>query len=188
MAKILFFDVETMGLDYKLHGIIQLGVIVEIDGKVVDLKNFFMKPWKGKEIDPTAIEAHGKSPEMISVYPEPKDVHKELIKFLSVHVDQFKKDDKFYPAGYNASFDYQFLSQFFKDAGDKYFGSWFNHRILDPLAILRIANVRGKINVTNFKLETVCKHFNVEIHAHDAMSDIKATQQLYHKVCEFINL
>jgi DNA polymerase III epsilon subunit-like protein len=35
------------------------------------------------------------------------------------------------------------------------------------------------VRLKNYRLETMCKHFGIELKAHDAMSDIEATKQLY---------
>ena len=36
------------------------------------------------------------------------------------------------------------------------------------------------------KLVDVCKHFGIELDAHDALSDIKATRQLIYKLMEYL--
>jgi len=37
---------------------------------------------------------------------------------------------------------------------------------------------QGQLSLPNYKLQTVCEHFGVQIDAHDALSDIKATREL----------
>jgi len=38
----------------------------------------------------------------------------------------------------------------------------------------------GEIELENYKLETVCAHFGITLYAHNAISDIKATRELYY--------
>jgi len=36
MGKIFWFDTETTGLDDKIHGITELAILIEDDGKIID--------------------------------------------------------------------------------------------------------------------------------------------------------
>lgn len=67
--------------------------------------------------------------------------------------------------------------------GDVYFGSWFNYKTIDPLSLLHILDGIGSISLENYKLETVCKHYDIPLDAHDALNDIKATRELTKLIC-----
>jgi exonuclease I len=41
---------------------------------------------------------------------------------------------------------------------------------------------KGEITLQNYKLETVAGHFGIELKAHDALSDVKATREIIRKV------
>lgn len=46
----------------------------------------------------------------------------------------------------------------------------------------------GLIDTKNDKLKTICEHFNIPIDAHNALSDIEATKNLYELIADrFIN-
>lgn len=185
--KILYFDVETTGLNAVENGIIQLAGIVEIDGKVQEEFNFNIKTFPDDKIEDKALEVHGNTRDDIASFPEPLVVYHKLTAILMKYVYRYKKNktfaDKFYPAGYRVLFDIDFLNEWFVKCGDKYFGSWQNWHSIDALQKLYEMELKGLITLPNYKLDTVCKHFGIEINAHDALSDIRATREL---ICEIV--
>ncbi len=177
--KVFWFDVETTGLDCSKHGIVQLAGMIEVNREIEEEFEFKLRPFPGDQIEESALSVHGFTVEKISGFDDPKQIYGLLIKLLGRHCDRYDRNDKFYPAGYNVSFDYSFLQAFFLKNNDKYFGSWFNHRRLDPLAILWVGDYAGKYSLENYKLETVAGHFGIGIQAHDALSDVKATREIF---------
>ena len=175
MSKILYFDSETTGIDPVKNDIIQLSGAVEIDGDVKEVFDIKMQPHSFENISNEALEVHGMTIEDIKKFQPAKEGYYKFISILQKYVSKFDRSDKFYPAGYNAGFDINFVAEKFKKCGDKYLGSWWNWNAIDPLPILRWMDMKGKISLVNYKLETVCKHFGIEIKAHDALSDIQAT-------------
>ena len=182
MKKTFYFDVETTGLDPKKNEIVQLAYILDIDGKGVKGGNIWIKPENPENIDKKALDIIGKTKEELMEGIDKKDAYKILVRDLGLHCDKYNKDDKYYPAGYNAMFDIQFLTAFFDKNDDPYLGSWVNWKTLDPLSILRMFDYNGTLELDNYKLETVCAHYGIEIKAHDAMSDIRATRELINKI------
>lgn len=177
--KILYFDVETTGLDPRVHDIHQLAMIIKVDGKEVAREDLKVKPFNLEAAEKRALEVSGVTKEEIAKYPDPKEVYKKVISVWSKHVDRYDKADKFYPAGYNVKFDLEFLAQFFTKCGDKYgIGVWQNWRYIDPLPLLYIKDLKGELSLANYKLENVCNNYGIEIKAHDALSDIEATIKL----------
>ena len=182
--KTLYFDVETTGTDPARHGLIQLACLVDIDGKVVDENSWHIKPFKGDLVSKEAARITGISREDLDNFPEPEGVYREIVEFFSKHVDRFDRTDKFYPAGYNVRFDLEFLKRFFEKNGDKYFGSFFNWKLIDPLPWLYRLDWLGELSLPDYKLVTVCNHFGIELgdSAHDALADIRATRELLLKL------
>lgn len=181
--KIFWFDVETTGLDPITQDIVQLAFIIEIDRKIAENQNLVMQPFNYETIDLEALKKHRRTVEEIKTYPDPRKVYTNLISILDKYVDRYNTSDKFHNAGYNSKFDMEFLKQYFIKNGDSYFGSWFNYRSIDPLPLLHILDGMGSMSLENYQLETVCKHFNIPIKAHDALSDITATRELTKLIC-----
>lgn len=184
MSKILWFDTETTGLDAQKNDIVQLACLIEIDGQVVQEKEFLMRPINGNAIAAEALAANGLTIDEIMRYPSAVIGLNELRAMMSKYVDRFDKKDKFVPAGYHVRFDLDFLRGTFGKVGDKYFGSWFHSAALDVQTLVAIAVAKHGLQSKNFKLGTLCRMFGIPIDAHKAMSDIKATKMLYEKLAE----
>jgi DNA polymerase-3 subunit epsilon len=188
MGKRFYFDVETTGLDPKENDIIQLAYIIEIDEKIEKSGDITMQPFNYETVSDEALQVHGRTLEEIKTYKKPETSYLELLGILSKYIDKYDKTDKFQPAGYNVRFDLDFLKEFFIKNGDKYFGSFFNYKTIDPLQILYFLDGIGRIKpLENYKLITVCEYFEIEIKAHDALSDIRATKELIEKLTETIH-
>ena len=186
MRKIFYFDIESTGTDKIKNDIIQLSGIIEIDGKVKETFNFRCQPFDYDNVQQEALDVTGLKLEDIKKYPSPRDVYNDLVELMAKYVNKFDRNDKFYPAGYNVGFDVGFLNEFFKKNGDNYYGSWFNWRLIDGLALIHFLDYCGKFDLENHKLSTVCDHFNIKINAHDALSDIEATKKVINKIEEFL--
>jgi DNA polymerase III subunit epsilon len=183
MKKVLFFDVETTGLESVKNDIIQLSGIVEIDGKSVEEFNYKCQPFSYENIDAKALEVNKVTLELLKTFELPGAIHQQFTALLSKHCEKFDKTDKFYPAGYNVKFDIDFLAKWFQKNNDKYLGSWINWKALDPLPVLYMMDFDGKISLPDYHLVTVCNHFGISIEgAHDALIDIKATRELFYKL------
>ncbi len=196
MSKILWFDTETTGLDPNRNGLIQLAMVMDVDGEAVDTAYFEFQPFQNDYIDiggkmPTQwltydLGSNGTLPiteitiQTLFSYPLPSTA--KINTFLQKHISKFDKTDKAYVGGYNVPFDRAFLSKFYEKCGDKYLGSYINWKQLDVLSMLYLADFHGKIKLENYKLETACKYFNIELEAHNPMSDIKATREIFYKL------
>ncbi len=73
----------------------------------------------------------------------------------------------------------RFLKEWFADNDHKYYGSYFSHKDIDVFALVKHLKLLYMLDTPNDKLETLCKHFGIEIDAHNALSDIEATRSLY---------
>jgi DNA polymerase-3 subunit epsilon len=182
MKKVLYFDTETTGLDEKLNDIIQIAGIIVIDGVIQEEFEFKIKPISFENISQEALDVHGYKVEDLQTFPEPHEIYLKLVDIFSKYIDKYNREDKFTPAGYNVEFDLKFLQQFFIKNNDVYFGSFVNWKKIDPLPLLHYLDYCGRIELPNYKLATVCEHFGIELKAHDALGDIRATRELLAKL------
>ena len=108
--KLLFFDVETTGVDAE-NGIWSMSGIYERNGKVVDAFHQLVAPFEDDVIHPEALAMSGRTiPELMS-YKPPREALTGLLSFMGKHVNKFDKQDKFTMVAYNAQFDDDFLRQ-----------------------------------------------------------------------------
>lgn len=182
--KLLFLDCETSGLFPGTHKssneICQIACIFENletgETKTFEVKMRLDKP---ENMSPQALEKQGVTLETIQKYMKRDEAYKLFMDFLDSCVNRFDKNDKMFFVAYNAIFDNQFIRSFLSSFNNKFFGAYFYYESFDILAIAMIFKMCGSLNTPNMRLETLCNHFKIIIRAHDALSDIQATRQLF---------
>lgn len=189
MNKIIFIDTETGGVNPEKAALIQLSGIIRIDKKDVEKFNFYIKPFENSEVTEKALEVQGRTLEELKTdkYVEEKEVYKQFINLLDKYIDKYDKSDKFIVAGYNVRFDVDILKAFFQRHGNNFLFSYLDSSMLDPLYSIRLLQIAEVLPVLeNNKLETWCKHFGIELKAHDSLEDIEATKKLIGKLISLI--
>ena len=189
MNKIIFIDTETGGVNPEKAALIQLSGIIRIDKKDVEKFNFYIKPFENSEVTEKALEVQGRTLEELKTdkYVEEKEVYKQFINILDKYIDKYDRTDKFIVAGYNVRFDVYILKAFFQRHGNNFLFSYLDSSMLDPLYSIRLLQIAEVLPVLeNNKLETWCKHFGIELKAHDSLEDIEATKKLIGKLISLI--
>ena len=189
MNKIIFIDTETGGVNPEKAALIQLSGIIRIDKKDVEKFNFYIKPFENSEVTEKALEVQGRTLEELKTdkYVEEKEVYKQFINILDKYIDKYDRADKFIVAGYNVRFDVDILKAFFQRHGNNFLFSYLDSSMLDPLYSIRLLQIAEVLPVLeNNKLETWCKHFGIELKAHDSLEDIEATKKLIGKLISLI--
>ena len=189
MNKIIFIDTETGGVNPEKAALIQLSGIIRIDKKDVEKFNFYIKPFENSEVTEKALEVQGRTLEELKTdkYVEEKEVYKQFINILDKYIDKYDRTDKFIVAGYNVRFDVDILKAFFQRHGNNFLFSYLDSSMLDPLYSIRLLQIAEVLPVLeNNKLETWCKHFGIELKAHDSLEDIEATKKLMGKLISLI--
>ena len=189
MNKIIFIDTETGGVNPEKAALIQLSGIIRIDKKDVEKFNFYIKPFENSEVTEKALEVQGRTLEELKTdkYVEEKEVYKQFVNLLDKYIDKYDRTDKFIVAGYNVRFDVDILKAFFQRHGNNFLFSYLDSSMLDPLYSIRLLQIAEILPVLeNNKLETWCKHFGIELKAHDSLEDIEATKKLIGKLISLI--
>jgi DNA polymerase-3 subunit epsilon len=137
------------------------------------------------EIDEYALEISKVTIDDLVGYDRASYCFKELMKKLTKYVNVNIKEDVFVIAGYNVAFDIGFLKEWFKEMGlqDSY-KDLFHYKSLDVFSLVFNLRHLGLNSAENDKLETMCNYFDIQIDAHNALSDIEATKKLYELICE----
>jgi ribonuclease T len=182
--KYCFIDVETTGVDRKHHNIFQIsGTVLDCNLQEIESFDLRFRPFSLEHVEQGALDATGMTIDDLKSLPmSSEQAYKSLITILSRHCNKFDKKDKMHFVAYNASFDADFMREFFAKHNDAYFGSWFwNPSICVMLAAAWFTQrVRGAF--PNFKLGTICQCAEIgwdESQAHDAQYDIRQTVQLF---------
>lgn len=175
---ILFYDIETTGLNYWEHGIFQIAGFFEqnkpIGKHTSDMFNLKMNP--NKRIDKTALTYSGITEKQIHDFLDEKIVFKEFITILK------KYNKKILLCGYNnAAFDNHFLKEWFK-INDTDINDYFYSNSIDVMVLASeyLKNVRDKMK--SFSLLSVTKYLGINVdesRLHEATYDIEITKQIY---------
>lgn len=186
--KIFWFDVETSGTEPSMHAIIQFACIIEKGGEILGYLDEKIEPDEDQVWDEGAEDIHGISREELEGCQSQGEFYELLEGVLCDVVDKYDTEDKLWIAGYNHQYDTSFLRHlWFRYCPDKYgLGSYFNWRFIDPMYL---ANQIHYYNPDfrppdGFSLESLADYLGVDLEddAHDALADIKATREVYHKL------
>ena len=184
MIKKCFIDLETTGVDYTKHGIIEIACIFEVGG-LVDEFVLECRPFEDDIIDEEALAINNVSKDDLFKRMSPKDAYRQLTQKLSRFVDKYDKKDKLHFIGYSALFDANFLRQFFLKNGDSYFGSFFFYPIIDVATLAGLALMEERPILDDFKLPTVAERFGIRVEKkklHGALYDIQLTRDIFYAV------
>lgn len=184
--KILYVDTETTGLSAYKNDVIQIGGIIEINGKQVEEFNIRCQPFDYNTIEAKALECNGMTIDELKKLQSPEKAYQQLTKILNKYVNKYDKTDKFIPAGQNVKFDLDMLQQFFVKNKDSYFYSFIDRHFLDLQSISAFFQMLGYIEFPNLKLETVANKLGIQFDAHDALEDIRATRAAFKAFNRFL--
>ena len=181
MNKFIYLDLETGGLDYKKHPILQLAGIINVGA---DHEEFNFKIIPYMECDNEALEINGLG-EVTEEFEDAYMVYNKFLRILDKYIDKFDKTDKFNLVTYNGhNFDCQFLREFFEYNKNLYFGSYFFYPSIDMMLLAAYAAIGQRHKLPNFKLGTVARSLGIEVdesNLHDALFDVKLTKEIFNK-------
>lgn len=191
MKKILYLDTETTGLNPKVHDVVQIAGIVEINGRMIKEFSFHCQPFDFSTIQPTALKVNKLTMQDLKSFDPPIVAVAKFIACISEYVDRYEPSDKFVIAAHNSQFDYNFVKNWWQKAETKIpFHSFFSKNTIDTLAISKTLIENGYIGTKSAKLESLAGHYNLsygERGAHDALADTRVMRDLYKKILPITN-
>lgn len=179
--KVLYLDCETTGFDPVNQDIIQLALISEVDGKVVEEAEFFMQPLRFDNMSPDALLANGMTEDQIARFPTQVEVFPQILAFLDRQVDKHNPNDKMYAVGYNVRFDLQFIAELFKKNNNTFLGAYVRWQDIDLLYLMYVHDFLGSHKLRSYKLGAVSKAYGIKHLRHDALSDSRVVRELTHR-------
>lgn len=170
--NLAFIDIETTGLNVILHEIIEIGcVLVGQDLEVIEEFEIKIKPEKIQDADPVALRVNHFNEEDWAGAVSLKDA---LLKLRDKTKDAIM-------VGQNVAFDSSFLDYAFTELGIK---NEMHYHKLDTMS-LAWAKLHRDETVNRFSLREMCERFDIKNErAHSALSDARATYELYKKLME----
>lgn len=185
--KLMFYDLETTGLDSERNAIHQISGRITIEGAIVEYFDFKVAPHEGAEFDDEALDVCHKTKEEICSYPDMDIVFQKFIGMLNKYINKYNKQDKFFLVGFNnRHFDDNFLRKWFERNNSRYFGSYFWSNSFDCLVLATPTLAMKRSTMVDFKQMTVAKELGISVQEdklHDASYDIDICAKIYDKVC-----
>ena len=188
-SRIVFFDLETGGLEPTRHPIIQIAAVAVDASSLEEIESLnVLLQFSVDDCSPEALEINSYNKERWGEQAVPAGVAQtqftEMLRRFSTVEQKSKKGNTFcvaQMAGHNiASFDMLFLQHWYKKTGA------FLPAFYRPLDTLQRAAWYFQENAVplpeNLKLGTLCAHFGVPIpegEAHDALADVRGNIALY---------
>lgn len=166
--KLAFTDLETTGLNSKIHEIIEIGCVIvsQPDLEVVEEFELKVKPENISKAEPKALEVNG--------YNE-KDWEDAMPLHKALQIYSEKTKDCVFVAQ-NITFDWSFLEEAcYKE--NITLQLWSYHRIdLLSMAFMKLYDT----DIKRFNQNELCKYFGVTNEkAHTALADAKAMFEIY---------
>lgn len=162
----LFTSIKTTGTIPWKHGIIEIAILVENNGKVIDQMYTKMNPGD-VEFDPKALTINNEKIEDIQKYIPQEFAFKHVEEILKKYYSQ---NEKFMIVAYNAPFVYDFILNMFKrygvtvnESGEQHnrFFDYFYSPALDVMQLANIAMLDIRPTIPNFKFNTICTAFDL---------------------------
>ena len=188
MSIIMYYDLETTGLQPLVNGIHQIAGIIEVNGRVTETFNINMRPSGFHVIEPKALETSNLTIDDIMNNPySQEEGFSEFIGILSRYVKPYvkaKDKDRIFKIGYNSSsFDNNFLQQFFKyNNQDRLFFSFFYSDSPDVMVLCSDRFIDERRSFNDFKLSTLARRFGLPVNEsrlHEALYDVELTRMVY---------
>lgn len=176
--NLAFIDLEMTGLLLEKHEIIEVGCIVarqvpQNSGgarlEVIEEIEMKVRPEHIETADPRGLEINGYNPEN----------WKNAISLTEALTALSEKTKGAIMVAHNGAFDSAFLEQGFEKTAVK---NQMHYHQLDtiPIAFAKLYAVPG---VQKFSLKELCAYYGIENKkAHTALSDARATYELYRKL------
>jgi len=182
MKELVWFDLETSGLDMQRHQIIQIAMIATDHNLEILETEAFKLEFSVKIASPDALKVNGYSEEKWEDAIGQLEGVERIRSFMEKHATWQKQGSthKFAElAGHNvALFDAPFLSAYFKRAKTFLPATHWTGGQVDTLQMAKSYFFAMGIQ-DSLKLGSLCKRFGIKLeNAHDALADVMATIEL----------
>lgn len=190
-SKIVFFDLETAGLDHRRHPIIQIAAIA-VGPALASLESFEVKVRfdSAKANRNSLRKNHYSRGTWANEAVEPLYAARRFARFLRRHAtapvlaSDGRKRYLAQLAAHNAAFDGPFLQAWFAKLG-VFLPARRQVLCTMQRSLWHFSERPVSQQPRDYKLATLCQHFGVPFHAaaaHEALADVTATLELYRRL------
>ncbi len=169
--KFLLIDAETTGYDEKKNQILEIGVLIIKDRKVVVDTNITIKH---KEYTITASAMSANKIDIVEHEKNALTIEEAGTLLLNFFKENMESEDAYIVIGQNVDFDLRFLEAMFLKIGRiKEYREYVSYRKLDIMQLALIKNLEGKLNIEKQDLDTLLRTLEINIpeDRHRALTD-----------------
>lgn len=156
-------DLETTGLNPKVHKITEIGAVKVVNGVVTETFETFINP--RRKLESRVVELTGITDEDLKDAPFIEEQIEQILQFIG----------DMPILGHSVLFDYSFLKRAAVNRN-----LTFEKEGIDTLKIAR----KYLPDLESRNLGFLCEHYGIEHKAHRALEDAMATSKLYQKLAE----
>jgi DNA polymerase-3 subunit alpha (Gram-positive type) len=175
--RLLFFDVESTGLDPERHSLIEIGMVFYDNG--ADLRTFDCTFGSPGPVSLGALKVNRRSTASLSCENDNINTSKLVEFLLSLPSD---KGDPILFAGHNVSFDVAMLKRHLLNNGFENLGELFSHRVIDTATVGEFLRQAGVISMASMSLTNLAKSLGLPTDSkqlHGAVYDANLTLDVY---------
>ena len=179
----ILIDAETTGFDEKKHQLLEIGILVIKDLKIIDEFEVKIKHREytiiSKAMEANKINILEHNEQAI----EEKEAAELILKFLNDN--KAEEEEGYIVIGQNVGFDIKFLeAMFLRCYLIKEYRKVVSYRNLDLMQLALIKNIEGKINLEKQDLDHILSKLNIEIpeNRHRALIDCKLEYEVMIKL------
>jgi len=173
MANYLYIDTEFSSFDSKRGDLLQLAIQPVIDGTIIEPFNEFVAPRNLLAWNKKAEEVHGISEKRAMGFQSYGSLQDRLLSYM----EQF--DCYFVVKAFSCNTDKRYIEKLTRESKNGLMMAW-NRRVKHNWddVLNKVKDRKKSVKSINNKLGGLCEYFQIEINAHDALSDAIATMKL----------
>jgi DNA polymerase III epsilon subunit-like protein len=183
---LFYFDTETSGLESTRHTILQIAWIIEKNGAVMCERVFDIRPKDDADMCLAALNVNNFTIARMLAAREAPLVLGQMREDIKLAVGG---GSALTPVGHNVKFDIDFLYALAKSRNETWWLNFGNNdylKLKKPLCTVAMCHwldYTGVLSQSDYKLTSCCKQLGITLEgAHDALQDVRATRQLFHKL------
>ena len=183
---LLFFDVETTGINPETSSVIEIGAVAFQNGKKLAEFQGTCKPYN-KEVNIGALAVNRVTPEKLHTLGDSQKLANDFVNFLLDLPQAYRRS--IIPAAHNIGFDFPMIDNFLKAHNVMDFESYVSYRKIDTFPIAQFLIDSGILPSEKGNLQAVAKVLDIGYDSdkhHTALYDAELCAKAYFAMIDLV--